>query len=708
MKTILKIILFFAILTNSNEFSCSDKAININSLGTRCKNIDDILENEDLKIDLENLLYLAINNGGLIEKNNYILQIYKLNDEKLQSQNIKKSKLFIPEKCMKAMENDDKIKLDRTKGIVILTYNYNKMNRNNIPEIFFVIRQDNENSEINLMNSKYFDFSLCHEDPILFDHQIDISNLKYDLNDTSPIDIDKIMYAKLLKIDLFDIHSDFLNDICFSFTSEVNTDVTLDARLENYYQNITLCNESLNAHYMQFNYSKENRMLTYRCAYGFYENEQQKESSIDDIDKKVKKIFSNSNIKVIKCYNNLSSIKEDMYNYGLMICFGVLLAQIILYIDFCTRGNKPLKKQLMHMFDKAETKRKSMGIELNKEKDSTKNKEGANIDDRVQTDKNINPDLNDTNIENISEVQREKQQEVANVNEKKESEKSNKQSIANPNSKKGNSRNDNEMNGKVAIADSSTLKKMPPNSEISRIKEEKIKNFNPYNYNDEEMNDFSYEKAIKYDKRSFCRYYWFTIQFGHIIINVFCRPKDYNLFSIKFGLLLMLFPINLTFNIFFFTNNNIKSFYLKKIQSISTAWEIWGPSILASCFATILLIFLKFLCLTHQSFMNLRKIKDINKGREKSIWVFKCIKFRIFLYYLFSYIFLILFGYYVGCFCSVFKNTQINIIKSMFASWVLSLVYPFIIYFIAAIFRILALRCKCKCFYSIAKLLQLF
>ena len=159
MKIIFKIIIFISFIIILKGSLCPDiNQISINALGTSCKNIDDILEKADLEIDSENLLYLAINNRGLIETNNYTLEIFKLKDERLQSKNIKKSKLYISEKCMKAMEEDSKIKLDKNKGIVILAYNYNKMNRNNLPEIFFVIRQDNENSNINFMNSKYFDF----------------------------------------------------------------------------------------------------------------------------------------------------------------------------------------------------------------------------------------------------------------------------------------------------------------------------------------------------------------------------------------------------------------------------------------------------------------------------------------------------------------------------------------------------------------------
>ena len=104
------------------------------------------------------------------------------------------------------------------------------------------------------------------------------------------------MNAKKLKIDLFDPHSEFLN---FRFTTENKTDIEMDSRLKYYYQNITLCHEFLCSHYIEFNYSAEDKILAYRCAYGFYENEEQKSSYIEDIDNKMKFLFSTSNIKIM-------------------------------------------------------------------------------------------------------------------------------------------------------------------------------------------------------------------------------------------------------------------------------------------------------------------------------------------------------------------------------------------------------------------------
>ena len=82
------------------------------------------------------------NNERIIEKNGYKLEIFKLNDTKLQSHNKRKSKLYIPNSCIEKMENHEKIKLDRNKGIVILVSDSNNLNKNNISNNYFIIRHN--------------------------------------------------------------------------------------------------------------------------------------------------------------------------------------------------------------------------------------------------------------------------------------------------------------------------------------------------------------------------------------------------------------------------------------------------------------------------------------------------------------------------------------------------------------------------------------
>ena len=228
-----------------------------------------------------------------------------------------------------------------------------------------------------------------------------------------------------------------------------------------------------------------------------------------------------------------------------------------------------------------------------------------------------------------------------------------------------------------------------------------------YELDNDEKNELSFDNALIYDDRTFCKYYYFLLQNGHIIFSIFCRQSDYNIFSVKLGLLFMLFPINLAMNIFFFDSNNIKANYIQKIEDISNNYSYFLNAFVSSILASIFHILLKLLCLTHNSIRSLRKIKDVETAKKKSIWILRCIKLRITIYYFLSFIFLIIFGYYIGCFCAIFENTQIELIKSMFTSWLLSLLYPFVIYFIASIFRRVALRYKIKCFYAINQIFQL-
>ena len=146
---------------------------------------------------------------------------------------------------------------------------------------------------------------------------------------------------------------------------------------------------------------------------------------------------------------------------------------------------------------------------------------------------------------------------------------------------------------------------------------------------------------MKNDHRNFCQYYGNILLIGHIILNVFFRRNDFNLFTIKLCLLFMTFAINLTFNIFFFTNKSMKLNYIKSVDDVSIIFDNFVKSLYSSILANILLIFLKYICLTHNSVRSLRQIKDVNSAEKQSVCILRCIKLRILIYYILSLIFLI-------------------------------------------------------------------
>ena len=187
---------------------------------------------------------------------------------------------------------------------------------------------------------------------------------------------------------------------------------------------------------------------------------------------------------------------------------------------------------------------------------------------------------------------------------------------------------------------------------------------------------------------------------------VFFRHRDFNLFTVKLGLLFMTFPINLTMNIFFFTNESIKVSYLKSAKNLSSVWTQLDNTIYSSLLSSIILIMLKLICLTHNSVRQLRKVRDVDAAQEQSVCILRCIKVRIVIYYILSFAFLLVFGFYVLCFCAVFENTQIALIRSTLTSWLISFIYPLIICLFTSIVRSAAFKCKSKCLYFVKTMMQ--
>ena len=81
---------------------------------------------------------------------------------------------------------------------------------------------------------------------------------------------------------------------------------------------------------------------------------------------------------------------------------------------------------------------------------------------------------------------------------------------------------------------------------------------------------------------------------------------------------------------------------------------------------------------------------------------------KFILFFAISFSFLVLFWYYVSCFCAVYINTQLYLIKDTAISFATSLIYPFAINLVPGFIRIHTLKNKNKaCLYRISKIIQL-
>ena len=101
---------------------------------------------------------------------------------------------------------------------------------------------------------------------------------------------------------------------------------------------------------------------------------------------------------------------------------------------------------------------------------------------------------------------------------------------------------------------------------------------------------------------------------------------------------------------------------------------------------------LKYLSLSEKSILILKKAKKAIDCFQQSQNVERCLKLKCIIFFIFSFLIMLFFWYFITCFCAVYTNTQIILIKNTLFSYGLSMIYTFGIYLLPGIFRIPALK----------------
>ena len=81
---------------------------------------------------------------------------------------------------------------------------------------------------------------------------------------------------------------------------------------------------------------------------------------------------------------------------------------------------------------------------------------------------------------------------------------------------------------------------------------------------DEELNNLSYELALKKENRTFCQYYISLIRTKHLLIFSFFNKRDYNSRIIKIDLFVIGFAIYYTVNALFLMMKQCIQYIKKK------------------------------------------------------------------------------------------------------------------------------------------------
>ena len=492
--------------------------------------------------------------------------------------------------------------------------------------------------------------------------QLNLSNcedIKIDIS--LPFDIPKGEICKYNK------SSECYNSICYTTTSEDGTDEPYKDRQENYKKNNSLkvCEEDCD-----FNdYDINNKIALCSCFTKI------KFPIISEIKLDEKKMYSNfknikniANYKMLECIDlffNIKNIIKNSSNY-LMILLMVLSG--ISLFTFIFNNYLKIKNYINQLCENSNSEKKQKIINKN---NNTKDKNKLSNKDNL-IERKINITSNPKNVDKRMSVQLLNTQNkilplpIENIN--------NKNNLNNDNS-------NNKINKKNIIKYKKPRKtniyknKKNFNSVISKnrstktkiqlkSKEEMIDNKIML---DNEFNSLNYEEAKEKDKRSYCQYYFSLLRTKHILIFSFFSTRDYNSQSIKIYIFFFTFAINYTISSMFYSEETMHKINKDK-GSFNVTYQL--PIMFYSLIISALLKFLiNNLGLYEEDILTFKNNK--NKNLEKGEEVLYRIRCKIFFFFIITYILLFFFWIFLGCFCAVYKNTQMHLLIDVLSSFCL-------------------------------------
>ena len=529
---------------------------------------------------------------------------------------------------------------------------------------------------------------------------------KTKITDMSPCDEEKIniyvptsldndtfnKYEELKKqgYDIFNANDSFYNDICSKFTSINNTDITLNDRKELYYDgNQIFCQE--NCEYkgivIETKHAKCECSATSNTEIIF----EKKSFTGIEIITSFYEVIKFSNFLVLKCFKLFFSSAGIKNNFGFVIMIIFIIFLFINLIIFLFTGMKKVREQMSMMIfctinktnnfpilkKKAQFENLKKTIFLSNPKKKKVRKKI--IKKRENSQKIINKTPNKSKSNNITEYMRKNTSSWA------------------LNSKKGVS------------SFLSKKRKTKANSPSTALNKKHSKKGIGPKYAEYELDDLEYIEALRYDKRTFFEFFCCLVKREHLIVFTFIFCSDLNLLCIKLSLFVFSISLDFSTNVLFFTDESMHKIFLDygKYNFIQQIPQIIYSTVISELFD----VFLKFLSLSEKEIYETKKCNNMKKAANEVKKLIKRIKIKFFLFFLVCFVLMSFFCYFISCFCAVYENTQIILFNDSAFSFLISLIYPFVLYLIPATLRFIALRSKTKdkrFLYKISNIFPLF
>ena len=209
-------------------------------------------------------------------------------------------------------------------------------------------------------------------------------------------------------------------------------------------------------------------------------------------------------------------------------------------------------------------------------------------------------------------------------------------------------------------------------------------------YSDFEINSFSYKQAIGVDLRTFKQIYKSMIKYNHPILFTFNNTKDYNSIYTKISLIFISFSLYYFVNSLFITKSMVHDIY--ENENSNNIGKMIVYIIISFIICYVLDKIIKYISLSDNNIYSIYKESLYNNAKIRATQVRKILFVKYIIFYVLGFGSLLIFGYYLAAFGSVYKNTQFVLIKNVLISFIISLVFPFIIVVLPSVLRRYSLK----------------
>ena len=526
------------------------------------------------------------------------------------------------------------------------------------------------------------------------DKEIEIEeNIKKKLEDHN-INYESLTFLTNQNINIFNLSDAFYTDICFSFDSPNNRDITLKDRLATFYPNVSLCDEGC--------YSKGINLTAMKAICNCKFNDISNNELIDDIKYigpvgEFFEIITSSNLQVFKCFKYIfKKFKTSIGGY--LIVFS-LSAVIAFGLVFYLRDLNIIKKYIA-------IKTTNYLNYLSDASASPEDKKDEKKDDDLSKNKILEEIKNDSigKIKNANKQNGiDKGKELLSINKI-----NNSKDVLSHSFKEQNSKNEMiDINCKKAEVKNKKEEENNKNKKEDDIFEEK-ENFKEYLEPD--IDDQEFEDIVLNDKRSFQEYFLDSLAEKQIFVNTFFLEDPFIPLSIKIILLILNLILYMVVNGLFYGEDAISEIY--HIEGDDPFFGFFPRSLTRFIYSAIVGVVIGFIidCF----FIEERRMKRIFIRQKENIVNLKFeiaklnkkIKNRYLGFIIFTVAILILFFFYLLCFNYVYPHTQYEWIKSSITLIIIMQILSILTALVETILRFIGLMFKSERIFRVSKLLD--